>query len=418
MLLTMLRPDCQLLRDQLAIPEDGIALAKYSDGGEVSIRIASPSLPAGITLEQFSCRLVRSHYVAEREWSEIRCKGDTRTIGYVFPTTTLRTGEEVEVAHDRLGRWPRVYLAAAVQFLLHSPIPVESINLPVDLLGTAHDIDSMLPQAAVVVLGWEQLSNLNTSIDEICFGLHRQGYTYFDEALPRSGPVRPGFSSPCPSPRVAAALRSKLALLQAVATSAMNESRAPARYLALYQAFELCIEQVLCVRIRSAVSEHLLGRATRWKLVEDLQSASREQSRLQELFASCLSRAVPNDVEATFIALCGEISKLLEPHRDVADNGIAESLYAVRNYCVHRQSQIAPAVASKLHDAADELAVIMFHVVEHFAPPHTMSLRDTVRQMHDSIAARAYAEWEQAGRPVGRDLEFWTAAEAGLQDMA
>jgi hypothetical protein len=29
----------------------------------------------------------------------------------------------------------------------------------------------------------------------------------------------------------------------------------------------------------------------------------------------------------------------------------------------------------------------------------------------DLIAARAYVLWEAAGRPRGRDLEFWTRAE-------
>lgn len=33
---------------------------------------------------------------------------------------------------------------------------------------------------------------------------------------------------------------------------------------------------------------------------------------------------------------------------------------------------------------------------------------------HQSIAARAYSLWEQAGRPGGRDQEFWSRAESEL----
>jgi len=33
----------------------------------------------------------------------------------------------------------------------------------------------------------------------------------------------------------------------------------------------------------------------------------------------------------------------------------------------------------------------------------------------ETIAARAYTLWEQAGRPSGRDLEFWSQAEQQLK---
>lgn len=33
----------------------------------------------------------------------------------------------------------------------------------------------------------------------------------------------------------------------------------------------------------------------------------------------------------------------------------------------------------------------------------------------DIISARAYTLWEQAGRPQGRDLEYWLQAEAQLK---
>ncbi len=35
----------------------------------------------------------------------------------------------------------------------------------------------------------------------------------------------------------------------------------------------------------------------------------------------------------------------------------------------------------------------------------------------EQIAERAYALWESAGYPEGRDQEFWYAAEAELRDQ-
>lgn len=34
---------------------------------------------------------------------------------------------------------------------------------------------------------------------------------------------------------------------------------------------------------------------------------------------------------------------------------------------------------------------------------------------NNQVAARAYYLWQQAGRPHGRDLEFWTLAEADIR---
>jgi Protein of unknown function (DUF2934) len=37
------------------------------------------------------------------------------------------------------------------------------------------------------------------------------------------------------------------------------------------------------------------------------------------------------------------------------------------------------------------------------------------RRLRDEIRRRAQDLWEQAGRPPGRDVEFWLQAEAGIK---
>lgn len=44
----------------------------------------------------------------------------------------------------------------------------------------------------------------------------------------------------------------------------------------------------------------------------------------------------------------------------------------------------------------------------------TISTSDELTS-HDSIAARAHSLWEASGRPHGRDMEFWLAAERTLR---
>ena len=44
-----------------------------------------------------------------------------------------------------------------------------------------------------------------------------------------------------------------------------------------------------------------------------------------------------------------------------------------------------------------------------------MNMKNSVTRDEASVSRLAYQLWENAGRPVGRDLEFWLAAEAQLQ---
>lgn len=45
-----------------------------------------------------------------------------------------------------------------------------------------------------------------------------------------------------------------------------------------------------------------------------------------------------------------------------------------------------------------------------------MNIENAVTANEENVSRLAYQLWEQAGRPVGRDLEFWLAAEAKLRN--
>ncbi|MGL9621768.1 DUF2934 domain-containing protein [Bradyrhizobium sp. U531] len=54
------------------------------------------------------------------------------------------------------------------------------------------------------------------------------------------------------------------------------------------------------------------------------------------------------------------------------------------------------------------------HRFRSFAEELRRKLRRMLRR--GQVRARAYELWEQAGRPVGRELEFWLEAERQLED--
>lgn len=43
-----------------------------------------------------------------------------------------------------------------------------------------------------------------------------------------------------------------------------------------------------------------------------------------------------------------------------------------------------------------------------------MQIETSIRGNHHQVSSRAQSLWEQAGRPEGRDLEFWLQAEAEI----
>lgn len=54
------------------------------------------------------------------------------------------------------------------------------------------------------------------------------------------------------------------------------------------------------------------------------------------------------------------------------------------------------------------------HRLRGFAEELRRKLRRMMRR--GKVRARAYELWEQAGRPEGRDLEFWLGAERQIED--
>ncbi|HZR16990.1 MAG TPA: DUF2934 domain-containing protein [Verrucomicrobiae bacterium] len=47
-----------------------------------------------------------------------------------------------------------------------------------------------------------------------------------------------------------------------------------------------------------------------------------------------------------------------------------------------------------------------------------MNIEKSVAGNEASVSRLAYQLWENAGRPAGRDLEFWLAAEAQVRTLA
>jgi Protein of unknown function (DUF2934) len=79
---------------------------------------------------------------------------------------------------------------------------------------------------------------------------------------------------------------------------------------------------------------------------------------------------------------------------------------------VQHQIELAERVASTVSDQTTAQRLIAF---ANELRQRLQSWQNTRRRRHET-RARAYALWEQAGRPSGRDEQFWLQAERELDN--
>jgi DUF2934 family protein len=75
---------------------------------------------------------------------------------------------------------------------------------------------------------------------------------------------------------------------------------------------------------------------------------------------------------------------------------------------IEHQLELATRVAGTVKDETT------LQRLRNFADELRHRLRRMIRR--PQVRARAYELWEEAGRPPGRDLEFWLEAERQLED--
>jgi hypothetical protein len=77
---------------------------------------------------------------------------------------------------------------------------------------------------------------------------------------------------------------------------------------------------------------------------------------------------------------------------------------------IEHQLELATRVAGTIKDESTVQRLL------NFADELRQKLRQMIRR--PQVRARAYGLWEEAGRPIGRDVEFWLEAERKLEDDA
>lgn len=62
-------------------------------------------------------------------------------------------------------------------------------------------------------------------------------------------------------------------------------------------------------------------------------------------------------------------------------------------------------------EASERIRIMLEGTPEERAALKKVQAEQSARWLHDVLSQRAYALWENAGRPEGRDVDFWLEAE-------
>jgi hypothetical protein len=348
-----------LLSAQLEVT-DGLIAINVS-GGTKTLAVSMPHPDEDLT--RFIVWVVRPPTSAEADVRQIKDRPSGRTLGYVFPITSLAPTSDF--CPGRLdGKFEKIFGSVAVKALIYQGVGNSGVISRFGELSEGMALpDIFESDLAVVVFGCENLAKAGIGQDESRLLLREVGY--FPRDLPDEyswSRTRPGFSGgSCTLPRVSADLGGELALLSSLICLASQQTSAVASVLIYYQVIEIASDKLFSERLNRIIQTPRLGA---WNVAKALKEAASEQSRV---IAICAQAATGDeaswfqdmrDAGVAILNHCGKSASLDD------DPGI--TLYTVRNVIVHNQGLLGEAAHRRLRDFVDALHRVVFATIRKF----------------------------------------------------
>lgn len=234
--------------------------------------------------EVFDAFLVKPKYFGQLQVVGIHLRGSSTTLGYVFPLTAL----QYDTSHQN--KWVKVYARAAVDALLRTDMALGYVTTgQFDRFLEGVDVTELFPpDLGIVVLGRDELHK--ESCDSAMIRLMIQEHSI---RLVGSPPSRiepetiPDYESRISLRRGSAHLADRQQQCCSLIDLAYQQSRAPARFLTLYQIIESFIAHVFQHDVREAIHDPDLQQNL-WELREHLNNISNEKWRMRRLVSDFL----------------------------------------------------------------------------------------------------------------------------------
>jgi len=300
-------------------------------------------------------------FQAERQYSTLRFDGGSDTLGYLFPTATLRKGSEV-TGNDN--RYLALFAAAGTRLLLADETAKLRCEPSPSELVTERDLESLFPEfAGIAVLSRELLEAASQDRHCVGIGLLRKGCVPLALSQePSVGRHRFTHEGLIKVGQVSADLKADAEGLLRLLASYASEPRATSRFLGFYQVLEYLLSRVFDCEIQKAIADPVL-RANSWDLREYVAEVARERWRLVQI-AQKYCRGLDGHVltacrttSTDFLVANGEPAEKW----DRVD--WAKALYTVRGTVVHRQLGMTQEATDALDDVCHELQEFCCEVI-------------------------------------------------------
>ncbi|NTU99214.1 hypothetical protein HGA64_04400 [Candidatus Falkowbacteria bacterium] len=352
--------------------EDGVLVASTHHGREIAIRIFYKDI-SKYPNNLFKITLINTPNVGESQVSSLRFAGDnTNTCGYVFPITSLRTGNFLPE-----GKWPSVYAAAATRELLETNILAPFV-IENSLVKDEVEITDILPESlGVLVIGCEQLKQASTSIDAVELMLMEYGYLPFSDIflskkILNSNP----YESRISIRNLASRLADDVFGLKWLMSSVFVQQTNLGRFLTLYQVLE-CVLAIVFGKAMEKIIADNRSKTDPWWVSAKVHEVEKENWRLNFIQQHCLktgiSHAAFNDnrqaCEQLLVAL-----NLRTPNMKALS--WAGTLYRTRNIFVHNQKILREIDEIYIDSVCETLQNVCFEVMAGYSDPSSNFLKE------------------------------------------
>ena len=319
------------------------------------------SLPyADEDLELFHVWCVKPPTSAESSGREVRDRG--RALGHIFPITSFNTDSEFS-ADNLPNRFQQIFASVAAKAIVVLGVANIVLSRKFFELGERAPLSDIFDSdAAIVVVGKENLRAANVDLSTVQLMLQEQGY-FLAELPVEFGHtrVRPESEGNCHIGRISGDLLDFAEAFTQMTCLASQQSSAVASVLIYYQILEVVSEKLLSTRLSRLAAA---PPPDSWGFKEALRDAVSEKSRIISL---CIQAAVLTDAPI-FLELRDDGIRLLQECGQNFDENDSPGavLYKVRNIVVHNQGALNVAAHGILNAFADDLHRIVFAIVRRF----------------------------------------------------
>ncbi|MFU2210115.1 hypothetical protein [Solidesulfovibrio sp. C21] len=308
-------------------------------------------------INKYEAIILFSYHTNQRNIVSLLNNIDRKTVGYIFPVTSLRFFDEFP---DE--RWMKTFAVTGVEKLIHGGIGLKCFkeNISGDFYKEGFNFFDLLNDNTVLlVVGKEQLSSCDISLNEILLILHRDDYF----PIKKNNYLRSGrdFKNKLKLKKMSSSAVQLINILFILVNNSKHEENPVSRFITLYQIVEIYLEKVFLICVKVISSSDVLDP---YSLKVSLSKCAGDRYRLALLY----SNFIPNADSGVFNNCRDIINNFLSEQLEIGDCDFdwSKSLYRLRNLFVHARFKLTDTDADTVSSICDFFESCCFEIMINF----------------------------------------------------